>query len=296
MSISQIPFRRATGTQRVPALSHAEVFVSSEALHWEGLYLESGRNKGWVVDDLTVDGHYVALNLAEEALEFQQLVQRTWLPVRMAPGTFWINPEGQPFSLRVKMTAHWVGVVIGGAFLDKVLGGHHELRGGYGIEDTQLAYLQWALLEEAANGGKTGAPFAQALIQAFCMALGKRHGTAAPELPARGGIAPDELQRLMRWIEAHLGDEVTVEDLASEVSLSVAHFSREFKRSTGETPWGYVVGRRLERARSQLLAGYAASQVAVDCGFSDQAHLSRLFKQHYGTTPGAFRRLQSTAR
>ena len=77
--------------------------------------------------------------------------------------------------------------------------------------------------------------------------------------------------------------------MAERVGLSAAHFSREFKRSTGNTPWEHVVQLRLEGARQLLESGESASEAALRFGFSDQSHLSRLFKLKYGVTPSSFK-------
>src|SRR3546814_8618444 len=62
--------------------------------------------------------------------------------------------------------------------------------------------------------------------------------------------------------------------MSQRVSLSIAHFSREFKRSVGSTPWAYVMARRLMLAHQKLREGCSVSSVAYHCGFADQSHLS----------------------
>ena len=76
--------------------------------------------------------------------------------------------------------------------------------------------------------------------------------------------------------------------MASQVGLSAAHFSREFKRSTGLTPWDYVVRIRLDRAREALMNGLCSATVASQFGFADQSHMARLFKVRFGVSPSAY--------
>ena len=99
--------------------------------------------------------------------------------------------------------------------------------------------------------------------------------------------------RLLADAEAAAGLDapITVADLAGEVRLSEGHFCRGFKVSTGETPHGFIVRRRLARAQHLMLTtDEPLSQVAMLCGMSDQAHLTRLFRRHLGTTPLTWRR------
>jgi AraC family transcriptional regulator len=96
------------------------------------------------------------------------------------------------------------------------------------------------------------------------------------------------MKSLLAWLQEHIEDPLTVGQMAAQVGLSAAHFSREFKRSTGSTPWDYVVRMRLDGARDALLEGGCVARVASQFGFADQSHLARLFKLHFGLSPSAF--------
>ncbi|HVJ52713.1 MAG TPA: helix-turn-helix transcriptional regulator, partial [Aliidongia sp.] len=64
-----------------------------------------------------------------------------------------------------------------------------------------------------------------------------------------------------------------------------------FKRSLGEAPHAYIIARRLERARELMLTSdMGLSELALQCGFSDQAHFTKLFRSHVGKSPAAWRR------
>lgn len=106
----------------------------------------------------------------------------------------------------------------------------------------------------------------------------------------RGGLAPLVLKRLKDYIEEHLAEPLTLEELASQVSLSKYHFVRTFKQSTGTTPHSYVLERRLNHASQLLKNGdQLISNIAYDCGFSDPAHFSRVFRRKFGLGPRDFR-------
>lgn len=107
-------------------------------------------------------------------------------------------------------------------------------------------------------------------------------------MTAPRALVPDRLRLVIERIEDLLGAAVTVEELAAIADLSPAHFARELKRCTRETPHAFITRRRLERARQELMNGKSIVAVAHDLGFCDQAHLSRLFKRHFGVTPGVF--------
>jgi AraC-like DNA-binding protein len=107
----------------------------------------------------------------------------------------------------------------------------------------------------------------------------------------RGGLGGLRRRRLLDHVEAHLGEDLALSRLSEVAGLSPFHLSREFKRATGETLHRFVMGRRLERARDALRSGATPiAQIALDLGFADQSHLTRLFRLRFGTTPAAFAR------
>lgn len=117
----------------------------------------------------------------------------------------------------------------------------------------------------------------------------------APAKPAvqaaRGGLAPWQMRKIERYIRSHLADPLRLNELADHVCLSVSHFCRAFKDSFGATPHAYVVQLRLELAQELMLTTEEAlCQVALACGFADQAHLSKLFRRKLGDSPSAWRR------
>src|SRR3546814_8399452 len=105
-------------------------------------------------------------------------------------------------------------------------------------------------------------------------------------MPRGGGIATHQLEQLLNWVEKNLGRSLTVEAMAQRVSLSIAHLSREFKRSVGSNPWAYVMERRMMLAHQKLRKGCSVSSVAYNCGFDEQSHLSREIRSRYEISPG----------
>jgi transcriptional regulator GlxA family with amidase domain len=112
--------------------------------------------------------------------------------------------------------------------------------------------------------------------------------SAAPE---RSGLAPWQVQQVTAKVTERLSTKLSVAELAAIARLSSHHFSRAFKVSFGRSPHAYILCQRIERAQHLMLTtSDSLAQVAVACGLSDQAHLSRLFRQVVGSTPSAWRR------
>jgi AraC family transcriptional regulator len=111
----------------------------------------------------------------------------------------------------------------------------------------------------------------------------------------RSGLAPWQLRRVFEFFECNLDRRIRVGDLSEIVKLSQSYFCRAFKVSTGYTPHHWQMKIRVERAM-ELLASREETIADIACrtGFADQAHLSRVFRELVGSTPGAWRRDHGT--
>ncbi|MCZ6772000.1 MAG: AraC family transcriptional regulator [Proteobacteria bacterium] len=92
------------------------------------------------------------------------------------------------------------------------------------------------------------------------------------------------------YIQCNMEKKITLGDLAAEACLSPYHFARAFKTLMGVPPHRYVVEKKLEYGRKLLSDGsLPICEIAQRLGFSSQSHFSRLFKNHFGATPGEYR-------
>ncbi|WP_407189932.1 helix-turn-helix domain-containing protein [Bradyrhizobium centrosematis] len=105
-------------------------------------------------------------------------------------------------------------------------------------------------------------------------------------------LDPRRLQRVLDYIEASLGDDVRLEDLAAQACLSPYHFSRLFREATGLSPHRYVTDRRVQAARHELARDrLSLVEIALECGFGSQANFTRVFRKAASLTPGQYREL-----
>jgi AraC family transcriptional regulator len=118
-----------------------------------------------------------------------------------------------------------------------------------------------------------------------------------PPSPARGGLAPWQERRAKELMSTHLGREISLAFVAGECRLSVSHFARSFKQCTGKPPHRWLLEKRVEKAKELLIdAELPLAEIALECGFSDQSHFTRVFSRTVGTSPGTWRRLRMSRR
>jgi len=118
----------------------------------------------------------------------------------------------------------------------------------------------------------------------------------APQVPEEGGrLLAWQARKVRDYIDSHLTDPLLVGDLCTLIQRSEAHFSRSFKRTFGVSPRAFVIRRRLElAARCMLQTEASLSEISARCGFTDQAHLCKHFRQVMGQTPAAWRRARKS--
>ncbi|MDF3982541.1 AraC family transcriptional regulator [Luteibacter sp. PPL201] len=113
----------------------------------------------------------------------------------------------------------------------------------------------------------------------------------AVPMAARGALASWQERRAVTFMEDRLDQSFPVAAVAKACGLSVNHFSRAFRRSTGKPPHRWLLDRRVERAQSLLRStDMSLADVALACGFAEQSHFTRVFTRTVGRPPGAWRR------
>jgi AraC family transcriptional regulator len=130
------------------------------------------------------------------------------------------------------------------------------------------------------------------LLEAASLLRQQIHAPAAGDVPEeRGRLLAWQARKVRDYIDSHITGPILVADLCALVRRSEAHFSRSFKRTFGESPHSFIVRRRVELAAQYMLTTDASlSDIALGCGFTDQAHLCKHFRQAVGQTPAAWRR------
>lgn len=107
-----------------------------------------------------------------------------------------------------------------------------------------------------------------------------------------GGLSRTQLKLVFDFVDARLGSEISLDDMAGVAHLSRFHFARAFKKSVGEPPYAYVLRQRIERAKTLLKSTkMQVNEVAVATGFKTASHFVRAFQHAVGTSPGSFRRM-----
>jgi AraC family transcriptional regulator len=124
----------------------------------------------------------------------------------------------------------------------------------------------------------------------------RQHATPDKEQASdvrRVGLLAWQVRRIREYIDANLSCRITVAQMSAQVHRSEGHFSRAFRQAVGESPHAYIFSRRVQAAAAFMMKSEATlSEIAIDCGFTDQAHLGKHFRNLLGQTPAVWRRAQ----
>lgn len=112
---------------------------------------------------------------------------------------------------------------------------------------------------------------------------------AGEAIEVSGLTAGHAVRQARDLIDARFRDDLSLTEVADAVGLSRAHLIRAFKKEFGMPPHGWLTDRRIRAARALLEKGAPIADTAFDCGFADQAHLTRQFKARTGVTPAVYR-------
>lgn len=286
----------------LPGLLPEPPLVSSD-IGWEGIAVEHHRQPCFGTPEHSLLRHLVTVQLGEP-VRAETMVEGRLQRWRWRPGDVSVVPAGVPNRESWESTTEYVAVRLDPAVIARSAEASSdaqdvELATGFGLRDPLLHHLLLALLAEARtgeDGEEADRCYVEAMVTALSVHLLKNHATYpstpgryAPSLP--GSLSRTELVRVADYVEDNLSQNLSLTELAESVEMSTYRLSRLFKRSTGLTPYQYIVHRRVEKAKRLLKdEGLSLFDVSRSAGFSDQSHFTRHFKRLVGATPGEFRR------
>jgi AraC family transcriptional regulator len=169
---------------------------------------------------------------------------------------------------------------------------HVEMVSQFNIHDPLIEQIGFSLVGELESGGVGGRTYAESLARTLVTHLLRLSSTASlMSLPLQRNLTQHQISIVQDAIYDRLDQDISLKDLAASIGMSVSHFCRLFKQSTGFAPHQYVIMCRVERAQSLLHnENLTIAQIASAVGFADQSHLNRHFKDLLGIPPGALRK------
>ena len=165
------------------------------------------------------------------------------------------------------------------------------------FNDPFILTVAEAMVDELAQDGTGQSLFVDGLGLALGVHLLRHYahppdrGRAAPRAGRKAPARPSPMvARSLEFIEANLGRDLSLAEIAGAAGQSAYHFVRTFRSVMETTPYRYVIQRRIQRAKTLLrTSDEPVAQIALACGFASQPHFTTAFKRETGVTPAAYR-------
>ncbi len=286
------------------------LYLSSADAGWDGLVAQAFHEpmelEGWMTPALP-DISLILFTGGAMRME-QRRAPGPWEALYMHQGDLILRPgAGTPYEVRWKGLSSAPTRTLHVRLSKDLLSRTAEEAGGYdptrlslvarsGFQDPLLAQIGFALWRELEQRSPVGKLYAHSAAQMLAVHL-LRHYTSvggAIKEPSRG-LTHQQMKRVLDVVQDQLSQDLSLEALARQIGFSPYHFARLFRQTTGESPHQFVLRQRIEHAQHLLAEGRAPlAHVAVESGFADQSHLTRVFKRHLGLTPRAYRWDRST--
>ncbi|MFD2166999.1 helix-turn-helix domain-containing protein [Thalassotalea euphylliae] len=277
-----------------------DIEFSNHALDWSGIVLEKGTSPHFYPQNVYTPYFYFALAL-EKDLHWNIEKDGDIVSLSTSPGNIWINPPKTPFTHDISEPCYFVILAIEESeFLaacpldirDKKL---HFLNNYNVVDDTIKGIIELFMLE--VNGkGRNGNLYLKNLVSLLATHYVQNYSNYLDLVNSQhmaSKFDQGQVDVIENYINDNIGKPISVDDLAEQLHCSKFYFLREFKKFTSVTPYQFLMNKRLLQAK-QLLTGDKPNIAAIshDLGFNDQSHFTRVFKAHFGMTPGQFSKQQ----
>ncbi|MFJ4467926.1 helix-turn-helix domain-containing protein [Streptomyces sp. NPDC089424] len=265
---------------------------SSAGLGWEHLYLSAQTEQSYRATFAPAPTHLLILHLSGPVTVRRGEGGAARSRAVPAGGLF-LQPVGRELSVELGGPLDTVHAYLTDqALRDANEGRTVELSEELGASDPLAEQLMIALDVAVRRWEPSARTYVDHLTGMLAAQLARRHAARpAARVPVRSGLSARQLTAVRDLIGERLAEPLPIADLAAAASLSVSQFTRQFRASTGQSPHQYVLGLRLEHACRLLRTGSAPiGQVAIECGFSHQEHLTRVMRARMDTTPAVVRR------
>ena len=159
-------------------------------------------------------------------------------------------------------------------------------------DDAVIRHLGGEILQALRRPAEINQLFIDYTMLAFTAHVAQTYGGLRTiRTLARGGLAPWQAKQACERLDADLGGTLSLQQIAAEFGLSVSHFSRAFRASTGLPPHQWLLRQRVKAAQQLMtLRDLPLAEIAISAGFANQSHMTKVFSALVGVSPATWRR------
>lgn len=266
---------------------------------WDGIKIHRARVLPGKMPEQISDFHEMNITLGGRLTTEKCSAIGKFVKTKSETGNLCFTPAGQSVSAYWNAPIDSLGIMLAPDFvkqtaLENRFSANFEFAEIYKRQDALIQQIALTLLEEDKAESPSGRLYTDSLIQTLTLHLLKNYSNAnSIKESLNGGLSGYKLRRVREFIDANLEEDLSLAELAEVADLSQFHFSRAFRKSTGQTPQHYLMEQRIERAKELLSKeDLPLVEISLRTGFKNQSHFTTLFRKFTNLTPKLWRELK----
>lgn len=287
-------------THGVLAQKPNKTAATSDSYLWNSLYASSQSEFPFEAFFSAVDDQLLVLHRSGPVAVDRLNGDRAQTRVVPAGGIHLV-PGGMSFGFRLFEQLDTLHVYVRRAVIEEVAAEmivgdptNIDIVGEFVDSDVQMNNLLQAVMFALEDGDYATSLYVDCIARAVASRLVRNYSNARlrQASPAcSGSIGGPIVNEAVAYMRENLDRSIGLGDIAAVINRSPSHFARQFRNEMGTPPYQYLVNLRLDKAQSLLReTRMPVAEVAFECGFTHQEHLTRLFRRRFQTTPAAYRR------
>lgn len=282
-------------THRILHRFQADIRASSEGLGWSSAFASIQRERAYEGKLHVLSDSLMVLHRGGP-VDITYTVDGKSINRHIPKGGVFFLPAGHECDVALRAALDTIHIYLRSDLFADQESGAHNIVGGLaprlGERDAVLEHLAAAVGETIIGDLPAASLFVDPIVKAIANRfIAINYHTPAPELGKQTQrLNHRQMQRIRDFVEANLENDIRLDMMAAVCCRSTEYFVRIFKATIGVSPYQYVLNLRIERAKALLCEeGTSIADVALQCGFSHQEHLTRMFRRFTGMTPGRYR-------
>ncbi|HLO86087.1 MAG TPA: AraC family transcriptional regulator [Nostocaceae cyanobacterium] len=272
--------------------------ISSYDAHWQGIYLEYHLQPGHETPEHSFQQHAIAINVSPEAHKVERVLDGQLKIEQMFPGDIAVIPASSYHLARWESEGEFILLSLDPNFFNQVIiesvGLQQvELIPQFATSDPLMQQIGLTLKSELKSEGVGSRVYVESLTNTICIHLLRHYSTYStiPHQASQGkGLSQWKLRQVVAYIQNNLNQDLSLAEISATAGMSMYHFSRLFKQSTGLAPHQYVMNCRIQEAKKLLTTTEnSIEQISQLVGFQNQSHFTNVFRKLLGTTPKVYR-------
>ncbi|BCL35272.1 helix-turn-helix domain-containing protein [Nostoc sp. MS1] len=288
-----------TCSQSVEQVISCHPVGSSQSAQWHGLFFSHYHHFTYESPTHQWTQHLIGITSPGYSVPVEHRLDNQLHQHHYQGGEILIIPTGVSYWSFWQQEAEFSLLGISPQFFEQIA--HESIRADQielipkvAIFDPLIQQIAVSLHSDLLAGHPVGTFFGDSLATALVAQLLQNHVAWKAYLPSNlGGLPKYKLTQALDFIESHLDQSFTLAQVAEALGMSLYHFCRQFKQSTGVAPHQYITRQRLDRAKQLLRhSQLPITDIALQVGFATPSAFTRLFRRITGTTPKYYRNQQ----